>query len=66
MLVGMLAIAVVNGTVGLFWALFSERRARGPEGIGKGVVALRKEVVKGILGFFGSIMGSYTQQNRSR
>ena len=66
-LVGMLAIAVVNGTVGLFWALFFRETSAGPGGeFGKGVVALRKEVVKGILGFFGSIMGSYTQQNRSR
>ena len=66
-LVGMLAIAVVNGTVGLFWALFFRETSAGPGGeAGKGVVALRKEVVKGILGFFGSIMGSYTQQNRSR
>ena len=65
MLVGMLAIAVVNGTVGLFWALFSEDGA-GPGGVGKGVVALRKEVVKGILGFRVHRPGSYTQQNRSR
>ena len=50
----------------LLGALFRETSA-GPGGeFGKGVVALRKEVVKGILGFFGSIMGSYTQQNRSR
>ena len=51
-LVGMLAIAVVNGTVGLFWALFFRETSAGPGGeFGKGVVALRKEVVKGILGF---------------
>ena len=67
-LVGMLAIAVVNGAVGLFWALFFRETSAGPGGeFGKGVAALRKEVVKGILKFFGSIMGSYTQQdNRSR
>ena len=68
-LVAFLALIVINGSVGLTWALFFRETSAGPGGeFGKGVVALRKEIVKGILKFFGSIMGSYvTQQgNRSR
>ena len=67
-LVGMLAIAVVNGCIGLTWALFFRETEAGPGGeVGKGVAKLRGEIVKGIFKFFGTIMGSYTQQgNRSR
>lgn len=68
-LVAFLALIVINGSVGLTWALFFRETSAGPGGeFGKGVVALRKEIVKGILKFFGSIMGSYvTQQgNKSR
>lgn len=67
-LVGFLALMLVNGGVGLVWALFFRETAAGPGGeFGKGIVALRKEVVKGILKFFGSIMGSYVKESsRSR
>jgi hypothetical protein len=67
-LVGMAAIAVVNGFVGLTWALFFRETEAGPGGeFGKGVAKLRGEIVKGIFKFFGSVMGSYTARgNRSR
>ena len=67
-LVGMAVIAVVNGFVGLTWALFFRETEAGPGGeVGKGVAKLRGEVVKGIFKFFGSVMGSYTaRSNRSR
>ena len=68
LLVGMLAIAVVNGFVGLTWALFFRETEAGPGGeLVKGVAKLRGEIVKGIFKFFGSVMGSYTaRSNRSR
>ena len=69
LLVAFLVLIVINGSVGLTWALFVRETSAGPGGeFGKGIVALRKEIVKGILQFFGSIMGSYvTQQgNKSR
>ena len=67
-LVGMAAIATVNGFVGLTWALFFRETEAGPGGeFGKGVAKLRGEIVKGIFKFFGSVMGSYTARgNRSR
>ena len=67
-LVGMAAIAVVNGFVGLTWALFFRETEAGPGGeLGKGVAKLRGEIVKGIFKFFGGIMGSYTtRSDRSR
>ena len=62
-LVGMFFLACINGTIGLFWALFFRETAAGPGGeFGKGIVALRKEVVKGIFRFFGSILGSYVRE----
>ena len=62
-LVGMFFLACINGTIGLFWALFFRETAAGPGGeFGKGIVALRKEVVKGIFKFFGSILGSYVRE----
>lgn len=66
-LVGMLAIAVINGFVGLTWALFFRETAAGPGGeFGKGVKKLRGEVVKGIFKFFGSVMGSYTTRSNMK
>jgi hypothetical protein len=63
-LVGMLAIAVINGCVGLTWALFFRETEAGPGGeVGKGVAKLRGEIVKGIFKFFGSVMGSYTAKS---
>lgn len=60
-------ILLINSTVGLTWALFVRETEAGPGGeFGKGVVALRKEVVKGILKFFGSILGSYTTVSSKR
>lgn len=65
--VGFLALLIVNGAVGLAWALFLRETSVGPGGeFGKGVVAVRKEIVKGILKFFGSIMGSYVSRQDSR
>lgn len=65
--VGFLALLIVNGAVGLAWALFLRETSAGPGGeFGKGVVAVRKEIVKGILKFFGSIMGSYVSRQDSR
>ena len=62
-LVGMFFLACINGTIGLFWALFFRETVAGPGGeFGKGIVALRKEVVKGIFKFFGSILGSYVRE----
>lgn len=66
-LIGFLALLIVNGAVGLTWALFFRETSAGPGGeFGKGVVAVRKEIVKGILKFFGSIMGSYVSRQDSR
>ena len=66
-LVGFLLFFIVNASVGLTWALFFRETSAGPGGeVGKGVVALRKEIVKGILKFFGSIMGSYVSRQDSR
>ena len=47
---------------------YTRETEAGPGGeVGKGVAKLRGEIVKGIFKFFGTIMGSYTQQgNRSR
>ena len=62
-LIGMFFLALINGTIGLFWALFFRETSAGPGGeFGKGVVALRKEVVKGIFRFFGNILGSYVRE----
>lgn len=62
----MFALLIINASVGLFWALFFRETTAGPGGeFGKGVVAVRKEVVKGILKFFGSIMGSYVTRQDS-
>uniref|UniRef100_A0A7S0T1K2 Uncharacterized protein n=1 Tax=Mantoniella antarctica TaxID=81844 RepID=A0A7S0T1K2_9CHLO len=62
-LVGFLALLCANGAVGLTWALFFRETSVGAGGeVGKGIVALRKEIVKGILKFFGSIMGSYVSR----
>ena len=63
-LVGFLALFVVNGFIGLTWALFFRETSAGPGGeFGKGIVALRKELVKGIFKFFGTVMGSYVERD---
>lgn len=58
------AMLLVNGSFGLIYTLFVRETDAGPGGeFGKGIVALRKEVVKGIFAFFNSALGRYTTRD---
>ena len=62
--VGFLFLFLLNGIWGVIFTLFIRETSSGPGGeFGKGVVALRKEIVKGIFKFFGGALGRFTKND---
>ena len=60
--VGFLFLFLINGVWGVIFTLFIRETNAGPGGeFGKGLAALRKEIVKGIFKFFGGALGRFTK-----
>ena len=60
--VGFLFLFLINGIWGVIFTLFIRETNAGPGGeFGKGLAALRKEIVKGIFKFFGGALGRFTK-----
>ena len=60
--VGFLFLFLINGVWGVIFTLFIRETKAGPGGeFGKGLAALRKEIVKGIFKFFGGALGRFTK-----
>ena len=60
----LVAMLLVNGSFGLVYTLFIRETSAGPGGeFGKGVVAVRQSIVKGIFAFFNSALGRYTTKD---
>ena len=60
--VGFLFLFLINGVWGVIFTLSIRETNAGPGGeFGKGLAALRKEIVKGIFKFFGGALGRFTK-----